>query len=592
MKDLKKPLLIYDGDCGFCERWIGLWKRFTGGTVDYAPSQRVGLDFQEISEAEFESSVFLVLPSGQIFRGAQAVFRCLAESQENRGISKLWMLYERFSFFRKLSEVAYAQVARNRYFFSKLTSFFWGEGSLVSSYQVSRWVFLRALGALYCVVFLSLGSQLFGLMGSTGILPAPLSDGHLKLLWALGFGFSLAVILDWIPVLALLGAWIVHGCFIRWGGEFFAFQWDALMVEMGFLAIFIAPLQIRPEVSWLSSSLKGSGNPDQDQRTRKTTPSFGVILLLRWLLFRVVFFSGWVKWTSGDPTWRSGTALSYHFETQPLPTPLAWYLHQLPSWVYPILTWTVLAVELGVPWMIFLPRRVRHWGCFLLVFLQVCINLTGNYGFFGWQVATLSLLLIEDGIWKKIPGMNEVSRRLSWGVQVPESLLKRRLNWALVGVVFLITALGWDLGGSGRFFREVFHRYGVFAVMTTQRDEIVVEGSWDGETWLAYDFQHKPGELSRGLSFLPLHMPRLDWQMWFLPFGDWQSSGWFSSFLVRLLQGQPSVTHLLAHNPFEGQNPKYVRALRYRYQFQTEQGGGNWKRQWVGAFTPVVSLQR
>ena len=143
---------------------------------------------------------------------------------------------------------------------------------------------------------------------------------------------------------------------------------------------------------------------------------------------------------------------------------------------------------------------------------------------------------------------------------------------------------------------DLANTYGLFAVMTTSRIEIVVEGSNDGQTWRAYEFKYKPGNVARRPPWVAPYQPRLDWQMWFAALGNYQENPWFSNFMIRILQGTPEVTALLASNPFPNGPPRYVRAVAYDYHFSdfsARQATGDWwRRERKGLYFPEVSLQR
>jgi hypothetical protein len=355
---------------------------------------------------------------------------------------------------------------------------------------------------------------------------------------------------------------------------------------MGFLAIFLAPFSLFPKFP-----------PRFDEQS---APSFTPVFLLRWLLFRIVFFSGWVKLASGDPTWRNLTALTFHFETQPLPTFFSWYVHQAPLWFLQLLTFSLFVVELGAPLLIFFPRRARNLACLLIVGLQVLINLTGNYGFFGWQVVCLSLLLLDDSFWRKLfpKSWNHQQGKASVSKHSEEPEFKKWLNYGLATTVLMITVFQVESFSSWvktTPLRKAINQYGVFAVMTTQRDEIIIEGSDDGQKWLPYEFRYKPGEMRHMPSFLSLHMPRLDWQMWFAALSTYENSPWLQAFMLRLLENSSPVLNLMGQNPFKNQPPRYVRALRYRYQFTNSRessGDGRWwKRELVGSYSPILTLK-
>ena len=309
-----------------------------------------------------------------------------------------------------MSEAAYRLVADHRGFFSRLTRLAWGRDPEPSSYVLSRWVFLRLLGLVYVIAFLSLRVQVVGLIGAHGILPAgnflqavqrdfgsegyrlfptlawiSSSDAALKLLCSVGALFGLLVMLGVVTGPALALAWLCYLSLVTVGQDFLSFQWDILLLEAGFLAIFLAPW--RPlEPPWRSGA---------------SSVSTTVVWLGRWLLFRLMFLSGAVKLLSGDPTWRNLTALEYHYWTQPLPTPVAWYAAQLPAWFQKMSVVGVFTLELGVPFLIFTPRRFRRLGAGLIVGFQLLIALTGNYCFFNLLTIILCVLLLDDSFFSR-----------------------------------------------------------------------------------------------------------------------------------------------------------------------------------------------
>jgi hypothetical protein len=440
-----------------------------------------------------------------------------------------------------------------------------------------RWLFVRALALVYLCAFLSLAVQVEGLIGSGGILPAQellryvwertgierywllptlfwldASDGALLLACGGGAALSLALLagLAPVPVLALL--WALSLSLAGVGQVFLGYQWDALLLETGLLAIFFAPGGVRPGVA---------GEPPRL-----------VLWLLRWLLFRLMFGSGLVKLASGDPTWRSLAALDYHYWTQPLPTWLGWYAHQLPSWFQQASVAAMFGVELVAPWLVFAGRRARLVAFFPLAGLQLLIAATGNYAFFNLLTLALCLTLLDD---QSLPGRWRA--RLAGPPLVPTGRRFRPPDLALAAVVLPLSLMQllaatrlpvrWPetlvaLYRAAAPFESV-NGYGLFAVMTTSRREIVVEGSRDGASWTAYEFRYKPGDARRAPGFVAPHQPRLDWQMWFAALAPCDASPWLTRFLQRLQQGSPAVVGLLAGDPFPGEPPHFGRAALY-----------------------------
>lgn len=493
-----------------------------------------------------------------------------------------------------------------------------GETTACPTYVLSRWLFLRLLGVIYLIAFVSLWTQIRGLVGSQGILPAEsflqvlreqlgsqrtwiapnlfwwigASDAAIQFVCFSGVVLSVVLIIGIAPVPALVLLWISYLSLTVIGQDFLEFQWDILLLEVGFLAIFLAPLQLFPSLA------------------TESPPSRIVLVLLWWLIFRFMLESGLAKLLSGDPAWRNLTALTYHYETQPLPTFLGWYVHQLPLAFHKFSLLFTFFVELIVPFVLVAVRPLRLVACALLVLLQVVIVVTGNYGFFNLLTIALSLLLLDDAVIRSIlPTVVTAKLPEAAGVVAGQGPVATILQIVLAIVVLSVSGgqLLAMLRGRGYLpsslqslvnvvspFRTI-NRYGLFAVMTKSRPEIVIEGSSDGVTWLPYEFKYKPGDLSHPPGFVAPHMPRLDWQMWFAALGGERRHPWFRNFLVRLLQDSPDVLSLLKTNPFPDRPPRYVRALLYDYRFTDRAAkrstGAWWRRELRGTYSPVLSLE-
>ncbi len=615
---LSKPLLLFDGDCGFCRYWVARWRILTRGAVDFAPAQTAASRFPQISKEAWSRSVQLVTPEGEVYSGAEAVFRSLAYTPQHR-----WELaiYQDLPGARPVCEWAYALVAAHRNFFSKLTRLTLGRDPEPPSYVFGQWLFLRLLGLVYMVAFLSLRVQILGLTGARGIMPASLllqlveknfgsashhlsptlawfsaSDASLKLLCSGGALFGLLVFVGVLTRPALVLAWAFYLSIFTIGRDFLSFQWDLLLLEAGFLAIFMASWQPF-DLPWRSTPFSG-----------KTT----VLWLGRWLLFRLLFLSGAVKLLSGDSSWRNLTALEFHYWTQPIPTPVAWYAAQLPVWFQKTSVVAVFILELGVPFLIFAPRRLRRAGAFLIAGFQLTIAITGNYAFFNLLTIFLCVLLIDDACWRRWLPKRIVQPVLA-GPAAPDSTRLAsagRIVRAALAVVItvvscteILTTFNQDelVPSFARRLVEwqspygIANSYGLFAVMTTSRLEIVVEGSNDGRNWLPYEFKYKPGELARRPPWVAPYQPRLDWQMWFAALGSYQQNRWFANLLIRLLEGSPDVIALLETNPFPNAPPHYIRAVGYEYHFtdfaSRRATGDWWRRERKGLYFPVAALR-
>jgi lipase maturation factor 1 len=479
------------------------------------------------------------------------------------------------------------------------------------TYYRARRFFLRALGLIYLIAFVSFWIQAEGLVGHDGIIPVASwleqvrnrfgaeayllfptlcwlnsSDWFLHVLCAIGAGLSLLLIFEVVPVVCLTLLWLTYLSISVAGQLFMNFQWDDLLLETGFLTIFLAPLR------WLPS------------RRLESPTSPWAHFLLRWLLFRLMFMSGVVKLTSGDESWWNLSALRYHYETQPLPTPLAWWAHQLPAWFQASSTIVMFAIELVAPFLLFCPRPLRLIGVASILTFQALIALTGNYCFFNLLTAALCLLSVDDAAWPPV-GRKQQGRENMRGARWP--------SWILIPVTVTVLVFSgpllWEsfFPGSdwppflGTFYRYIepfrsLNSYGLFRVMTKTRPEIIIEGSEDGVTWRAYDFKYKVGKAEEAPPIVAPHQPRLDWQMWFAALDDVRREPWFINFLMRLLQGSKPVLGLLRTNPFPSSPPRYIRARLFEYDFtslaEKEETGSWWKREEKGLYCPVLSLRK
>jgi len=456
-----------------------------------------------------------------------------------------------------------------------------------------EWLFLRLLAAIYLIAFASLAAQITGLIGSHGILPV---GGYLaavsKTLGVRGYwtmptifwlahgdwflkaaaigGAAMALVLlsgmlngPWERLL-LAGSYVLYLSLCTAGQDFLSFQWDSLLLETGFLAIFLGNSKI-------------------------------VVLLFRWLLFRLMFLSGAVKLTSHDPVWRDFTALAFHYLTQPLPTPIAWYMYQLPLGFQRFSTGFTLFVEIAIPFLFFAPRPWRFRAVGVALFLQALIFLTGNYTFFNLLTMSLCVFLFDDRALERFHLRARESRTKRAAVAVA-ALLILVLSLSELHQMFFEAPFDSEnalVRIAGPF--QIANTYGLFASMTVTRPEIIVQGSNDGVTWLDYEFPYKPGDLRQAPHWVAPHQPRLDWQMWFAALSDYRATPWFTNFMVRLLQGSPDVLRLLKKDPFPGAPPKYVRGELFDYSFtnfaERRATGNWWTRTQHGLYFPQISLE-
>jgi len=601
----EKPLVVFDGECEFCRFWIARWRSIADDRLDYAPYQEVAPRFPEIPVHDFKRAVQLVLPDGSVHAGASAVFRALAEVP-GRG---LWLsFYRSLPGFAAVTELAYRLIAGHRDVAMRVTRLLWGDTAAKPTYFFASSLFLRFLGFCYLAAFVSLWVQIDGLIGPRGILPADRylewlntnvgaercwlvptlswlspGPGMLHFLCGGGAAVSLLVLVGLAPTLGLTVAWLFYLSLSSVSQIFLGYQWDALLLEIGLLAIFLSPPAWR---------LRFSRSKPPSETTRR---------LLLWLLFRLMFSSGAVKLGSGDPTWRSLTALRYHYETQPLPTWIGWAFHQMPLSFHRFSCFLLLFIELAVPFLVFLPRRGKQLAFAFLVPLQVLIALTGNYAFFNLLAIALCVMLVDDVRLRRAsaPRRDGAIRRWPRGLLIPFAVVIVLASTTQLALTLRRSAAGVPRPALALLqwlepLRSV-NRYGLFAVMTTRRPEIIVEGSEDGRTWKPYEFRWKPGDVRRRPEFVEPHQPRLDWQMWFAALESCEDNPWLVTFLGRLLQGEPAVLRLLRSNPFPAAPPRYVRATLYDYHFTDRatlrSTGAWWRREPLGLYCPVLSRE-
>jgi hypothetical protein len=513
------------------------------------------------------------------------------------------------------------------------------------SYVLSSWLFFRALGVIYLIAFASAWVQIVGLVGEQGIAPvsqffkhiervhgsgagwwAPTvlwwghSDISLQLLCGVGMFLAVLLIIGFFPVLTTFLLWVSYLSLVVAGQFFFAFQWDTLLLEAGLLSIFLASWSVWPR--WKATQ----------------QPPFAAILMLWLLLFRLMFFAGFSKLFSGDASWWKLTALQYHYWTQPLPSWLSWYTHQLPVWFHQFCVLAMLVIEVLVPFALLASRGPRMIAALSFIFLQIIIVMTGNYGFFNFLTIVLCLLLFDDAALRQI-----VPESWSQRFVVPMEELGLPLNKRLPRILFLafflvpllfltlfhesqrfqrfaqekpkpLASMNWyekvnyglsrpfvavlratSLRNQSPSFRKSYrmwrrwhlvNRYGLFATMTKTRPELILEGSTDGKTWKEYRFVWKPGDVNQRPKLIGPHMPRLDWQMWFAALYR-RPPVWLLHLTHRLLEGEPTVLRLLAENPFPKKPPTYIRVMRYRYTFASGSQADKrawWTRKKVGLF--------
>lgn len=470
-----------------------------------------------------------------------------------------------------------------------------------SRYTLLRFVLLRGIGFIYLVAFLVLALQHRVLFGEQGLLPAGnYLDSIERALGSRGAGFSKLPTLFWLgssdAVLALaawLGValsaltlagfanavslfvlWAVYLSFVRVGQIFYGYGWDLLLCESGFLAIFLAaPLEPRPLPA------------------RSRTPEL-VILLFRWLLFRLMFGAGLIK-IRGDPCWTELTCLAYHYETQPNPGPLSYYFHRLPLFVHQAGVVFNHGVELLAPFGVFGPRRVRLLAGAAIIAFQVTLILSGNLSFLNWLTIVIALACFDDGVVERLFPRSWRDRAARAELTSGPSPARRA---ALLTLALLVGVLSINpvvnllsprqaMNASFEPFQLV-NTYGAFGSVSRQRLEVVLEGTDEQQpgpatVWKAYELPCKPGDLRRRPCLVTPYHYRLDWQMWFVQFGGYESQPWLVHLLAKLLAGDRLALSAFEHNPFAERPPRLVRAAFYRYSFTRAGEPGYWRRTYV-----------
>jgi hypothetical protein len=491
---------------------------------------------------------------------------------------------------------------------------------------IPRWIFLRSLGLIFFSAFYPLVFQIHGLVGPNGILPAQVyleaiaqsnfagirywfaptllwisSGPHMlnALCWV-GMLASLALAFNFWPRGMLVVCLVCYLSFIAAAQDFSSYQSDGMLLEAGFISIFLAPSGFTP--GW------GEHSP----------PSRASLFLLQWEWFRIYFESGLVKLASGDPQWRNLSAMDEYYQNGPLPTWIGWYAQQMPHWFHWASALGTLVLELVLVWMLFLPRRFRVVCFYITTLWQAGVILTANYTFLNYLVLALGFLLLDDQLLSPQLGKRfspaaapEVAKEASdadelWArLRRHGSALKLALTSVVLTWIFYATTVQmlWILWPRLPFpaspvaalepFR-IANRYGLFAVMTRGRYEIEFQGSNDGQNWTAYPFKYKPQELRSAPKLYAPYQPRFDWNLWFASLGTVRQNMFVVSAEERLLNNDPDVLALFAGNPFPGSPPKQVRAVLWQYwftSFREKRLTGNWwKRQHLGIYAPTLAL--
>ena len=488
---------------------------------------------------------------------------------------------------------------------------------------IARFLLERGIAAIYLIAFVVALRQFPALCGERGLEPAGeilqlmprfldgpsifrwigYSDNRLRAVAVLGIAVSGSLLLG-IPqsrevsaavtpgppdpfaaglvltMAAWFVLWVLYQSIVNIGGTFYSFGWETLLLEAGFLAIFLG--------------------------SDAYLPAWPVLLGFAWLAFRVEFGAGLIK-LRGDPCWRDLTCMEFHHETQPMPNPLSWWFHHLPEPLHRVEAIGNFAAQLVLPFGLFLPQPIGSIAAILMILTQLYLVVSGNYAWLNWiTIVVLTAALSDPVVGWLIPG--------GPAGPVDRSMVEAQPGWFVGGVLLIalvVVALSWfpirnllsprqAMNRSFDPFRLV-NTYGAFGSVSRVREEVVIEGSaaeqpTSDADWLEYGFRGKPGDPTRlPPQVAPYHL-RLDWLMWFLPLSPRYGDRWFVPFLVRLLEGDGPTLRLLRRNPFPGAPPRWVRARLFRYRFSSwaelRATGAWWVRTPIGEFMRPIGLQR
>ena len=480
------------------------------------------------------------------------------------------------------------------------------------TYWLTRFLILRLLGAIYAVAFFVQISQVIPLIGANGLLPVGMflkrvgdalgspgagflrlpslfwfahSDSFLLTTAWIGFTLSCVVVAGYANALLLGILWFLYMSIVHVGQDWYGYGWEIQLLETGFLAIFLCPLL--------------------DPRPfPKRAPPIAIIGLFRWLIFRIMLGAGLIK-IRGDEVWSNGTALYYHFETQPLPGPLSRWFHFLPHSVLKGGVWFNFLAELVAPWFVFWPRFARLIAGSVIVALQIVLILSGNLSFLNWLTILPALACFDDGFWSKILPRPLVRLAEAAAARAEPSrpmLITSRTVAVIVAVLSIQPVFNMlsprQIMNTSFDPIDLVNTYGAFGWVGRERLNVVFEGTID-ETpddsahWKAYPYKGLPVATDKRPPQVAPYQLRLDWQMWFASMSTPDEYPWTLNLVWKLLHNDPGAVGLFADNPFPDKPPRFIRAVLYRYSF-AEPGnpaGLWWNRERVGEpWLPAMSV--
>lgn len=479
------------------------------------------------------------------------------------------------------------------------------------SYWLTRFMILRLLGIIYAVAFLVLINEVIPLIGSDGLTPADIylervtnalgstgsgfmrlpsifwfmhSDSDLLAFAWIGFILSCIVIAGYANSILLAILWFLYLSFVHVGQEWYGYGWEIQLTETGFLVIFLCPLL--------------------DMRPFPKRPApFPIIVLFRWLIFRIMLGSALIK-LRWDVAWRDGTALYYHFQSQPIPGPLSRWFHFLPRTFLKLGVWFNFLAELIAPCFVFWPRMARTIAGIIIIAFQLAIISSGNLSFLNWLTIIPALACFDDDFWAKfLPKYLVKKAQYAMANAVPSKQMLA-IAWvitALVGILSIQPAF--NLISSQQVMNtsydpfELVNTYGAFGTVGRERLNVVFEGTSDANpdnaTWKEYIYKGLPVLLNKRPPQIAPYQLHLDWQMWFASMETPDEYPWTFNLAWKLLHNDKNALSLFANNPFPNAPPRYIRAVQYQYSFVKP---GNpqglwWKRARVGLWMPPVSAQ-
>ena len=478
------------------------------------------------------------------------------------------------------------------------------------TYWLTRFMILRLLGLVYAVAFLVAINQLVPLIGSNGLIPLDVflknagnalgstgagfvrlpsvfwfwhSDTALLTISWIGFVLSLIVAAGFCnaPILGIL--WFLYMSIVHAGQDWYGYGWEIQLTETGFLAIFLCPLlDMRP--------------------FPRRPPPLPIIVLFRWLVFRVMFGAGLIK-VRGDAAWRNGTVLYHFFETQPIPGPLTRWFHFLPHFWLRIGVWFNWLAELAAPLFVFWPRIGRHIAGVVIILFQLFIISSGNLSFLNWLTIVPALACFDDGFWARILPRALVLKAKAAEDNAEESRPMVITSWSITAIIALLSIqpIG-NMLSSQQIMNTSFdpldlvNTYGAFGSVGEERYNVIFEGTMDDTTggkarWQSYLYKGLPVLLDKQPPQIAPYQLRLDWQMWFASMSTASQYSWTYNLVWKLLHNDPDAISLFNGNPFPGKPPRFIRAEIYSYRFAKPGNaqGHWWEREPLGEWIPPLS---